>query len=168
MAHEAGYQLSAADLWLDVEEFERCCVAGRRLERQGRMAEALGAYARAADLYAGDFLGDSWDDWVVFRREGLKDQYLFVVAKLADAALVDGDFQGCIVRCQQLLVHDRCREDTYRTLMLCHARLGQRDRVRCWYELCVRTLRSELGVEPEAETVALYRRAILSHGLTAP
>jgi DNA-binding SARP family transcriptional activator len=164
VAHEAGYQLSATDLWLDVEAFERCCALGRRLEARGRSADALPVFARAADLYSGDFLSDSWDDWVVFRREGLKDQYLFVVARLADAALAAGDFQGCIMRCQQLLVHDRCREDTYRTLMLCHARLGQRDRVRCWFDLCVRTLRAELGVGPEAETLRLYRRAIRADG----
>jgi DNA-binding SARP family transcriptional activator len=160
LAHEAGYQLCATGLWLDVEEFDRCCALGRRLERLGQTGAALDLYARAADLYQGDFLSDSWDDWVVFRREGLKDQYLFIVARLADAALADGDYQGCIERCQQLLAHDRCREDTYRTLMLCHGRLGQRDRVRCWYDLCVRTLRAELGVEPEPETRSLYLRAI--------
>ena len=163
-AHEAGYQLSAPDLWLDVEAFERDCVLGRRLESQGRQEDALAMFARAAGLYRGDFLADVWDDWAVFRREGLKDQYLFAVARLADAALATGDYEDCITRCQQLLSHDRCREDTYRTLMVCHARLGQPDRVRRWYELCARTLHAELGVELEAGTLRLYQRLIQANG----
>jgi DNA-binding SARP family transcriptional activator len=163
-AHDAGYQLSASGLWLDVEAFERNCVLGRRLEAQGCADEALALFARAAALYRGDFLADVWDDWVVFRREGLKDQYLFAVARLADAALAAGDYEDCITRCQQLLAHDRCREDTYRTLMVCHARLGQRDRVRRWFELGARTLRAELGVEPEPGTVHLYQTLIRASG----
>ena len=159
-AHAAGYRLAATDLWLDVEEFERCFALGRRLEEQARESEALGFYTAAADLYRGDFLEESWDDWVVFRREGLKDQHLFVLARLADAALASADYHGCILRCQQLLAADRCREDTYRTLMVCHSRLGQRGRVRSWYDLCVRTLRAELDAAPEPETQRLYLLAL--------
>src|SRR4051812_12996929 len=51
----------------------------------------LPLWERAADLYRGDFLADAWDDCIVFRREGLKDQYLYVLARLADAALEAGD-----------------------------------------------------------------------------
>lgn len=159
-AHEAGYQLSAPDAWLDVEEFEHSFVLGRRLEGQNREADALRLYTHAAELYQGDFLEESWDDWVVFRREGLKDKYLFVLARLADAAVAARDYQGCIERCQRLLEKDPCREDTYRTIMLCHSRLGQRGRVRCWYELCVRTLRQELDLAPDPETEDVFRAAL--------
>ena len=93
-AHEAGYQLSAPDLWLDVEAFERYCVLGRRLESQGGQEDALAMFARAAALYRGDFLADVWDDWVVFRREGLKDQYLFAVARLAEHRPGDRRLRG--------------------------------------------------------------------------
>lgn len=164
---QAGYRLEADNLWLDVEEFEGCCQRGRRLLHQGEVDEGMDCYRRAADLYRGDFLPDAWEDWVVFRRERLKDQYLFVLAHLADAALRAGDDEECILRCQQLLEEDRCREDTYRRLMLCHARLGQRERVRRWYDLCVRTLRSELDAAPERQTEELYQRAMGGHTLTA-
>lgn len=159
-AQDCGYRLTASDLWVDVEEFERCCALARRLERQGRINAALTLFARAADLYRGDFLEDTWEEWAVFRREGLKDCYLHALARLADAAFAAGDYQGCILRCQQMLEKDRCREDTYRMLMLCHARLGQRGRVRCWYNLCERTLQTELDVDLEPETVRLYKRLL--------
>jgi DNA-binding SARP family transcriptional activator len=48
--------------------------------------------------------------------------------------------------------------------MLCHARLGQRGRVRCWYNLCRHTLRSELDIDPEPETVRLYTRLLNGQG----
>jgi DNA-binding SARP family transcriptional activator len=159
VAQESSYQLVAPALWLDVEEFERCCLLGARLEASGEPTEALAMYERAAELYRGDFLPESWDEWAIFRREGLKDQYLFILARLADAHLRSGDFEGCIRVCRQLLEQDCCREDTFRMLMLCHARLGQRGRVKRWFELCVQTLRSTLDSEPESETVRVYHAA---------
>jgi DNA-binding SARP family transcriptional activator len=158
--HASGYQLAVADLWLDVAEFERHGALGRQLLGSGHPTEAEAQYRRAVELYRGDFLAGSSEAWVALRREGLKDQYLFALERLAEAAWSAGDYQGCVLRCQQLLRQDACRESTYRTLMLCHARLGQRGRVRSWYELCVQTLRTELGVSPEGETAELYRRAV--------
>ena len=157
---EAGYALVAPNLWLDVEEFQRLTAQAHALERQDNQTAALAAYESAVNLYQGQFIADSYDDWVLLRRESLKDQYLFSVARLADAAFDRHDYHGCLFYCQRLLEHDPCREDAYRRMMLCHARLGQPTRVRSWYELCVRTLRSELEVDPEPETKWLFERAL--------
>jgi DNA-binding SARP family transcriptional activator len=159
-AHESGYEMIGPDVWLDVEEFERCCSLAARLEASNRPEEALSFYEYAGELYAGDFLAESVDDWAVFRRESLKDQFMFALARLADAAIVAGDLRGCISRCRQLLDLDRYREDTFRTLMICHARLGQPGRVRRWYELCVQTLHDELEMTPSAETVRVFEHAL--------
>jgi DNA-binding SARP family transcriptional activator len=159
-AGEEGYQLDAGDLWLDVDEFQRLCTLGRRQEAEGRAVEAVASYARAAALYRGDFLEEISDEWVVLRRERLKDQYLLVLARLMDAALSAGQYDECIERCQQILTHDRCREQAYRALMLCHARLGHRSRVRRWYQVCAQTLRTELDVAPEPATEETYLYAM--------
>jgi DNA-binding SARP family transcriptional activator len=82
-----------------------------------------------------------------------------VLAHLADAAFCAGNYQRCIQFSQRLLEKDNCREDTYRTLMICHAQLGQFGRVRRWYELCVRTLRTVLDIEPSPETEDVYRQS---------
>jgi len=159
-AHESGYQLVAPELWIDVEEFEHCYTVGRAREARGQHDQALALFTRAAELYQGDFLEESLDDWPMFRREALKDQYLFVVSRLAQQAEARGDYQEAITRCQQILAKDCCREDAYRLLMLCHARLGQRGRVRRWYELCIHTLQTELDCGPEPETENVYRLAL--------
>lgn len=155
-----GYQLTAYDLWLDVDEFTRCCGRGRELKSNNEQPDSIAEYARAAMLYRGDFLAGANEAWVQVRREGLKDQYVFVLEVLAGAALDRGDYEGCILHSLQLLEQDRWRESTYRMLMDCHARLGQRGRVRSWYELCAQTLRNELDIAPDEQTEALYQRAM--------
>jgi DNA-binding SARP family transcriptional activator len=164
MVQESTYQVVAPGLWVDVEEFEQCATLGMQLEAHGHAAQALVHYERAADLYRGDFLADTWDDWVVFRREGLKDRYLTILARVANARFKAGDYERCIELCRLLLEQDSCREDTFRVLMLCHAKLGQRGRVRRWYELCVETLRTTLDAEPEPETHRVYLLASSGRG----
>jgi DNA-binding SARP family transcriptional activator len=159
-AADDGYRLDAPNLWVDVEEFERLCALGRRQESLGQRAQAVDSYASAADLYGGDFLEEVFDEWVVLRRERLKDNYLRVLARLTDAAYAGSDYESCIERCQQILSHDPCREQAYRFLMLCYAHLGQRGRVQRWYEVCVQTLRAELDVDPEGDTADVYRQAM--------
>jgi two-component SAPR family response regulator len=155
LTHAAGYELRAADVWLDVEAFDRLLQRAQQYEATGQASEAVRLYARAVDLHRGDFLADSSDDWVVIRREGLRDEYLHAVARLAEAALAAGDYHACIRRCRQILEQDRCREDVFRLLMVCHARLGQPSRVERWFNLCVQTLRAELDVDPMPETISL-------------
>jgi DNA-binding SARP family transcriptional activator len=159
-AHAAGYQLVAPELWVDAEEFERRCQAGRRLDAQGESAQAVQQYTLAADLYRGDFLESSLAEWALLRRESLKDQFLYVVGRLSIEAMEAGDYHDCILRCQQVLQHDPCREDTYRLLMEAHGRLGQRARVQSWYDVCVRTLDARLDIAPEPETDTVYRHAL--------
>jgi two-component SAPR family response regulator len=156
----AGYRLEAARLWVDVDEFERSYALGCAREAEGDASGALACFAAAAALYRGDFLPDVADDWAVYRREALRDEYLYVIGRLAHAAADAGDFQEAMARCRQILAHDPCHEDTYRLLMGCHSRLGQRGRVRSWYELCVRQLRAELDCAPEPETERVYRLAL--------
>jgi DNA-binding SARP family transcriptional activator len=159
-AAEDGYRLEAPNLWVDVEEFERLCALGRRQESLGQGVAASASYAQAVDLYGGDFLEEVFDEWVILRRERLKDQYLRALARLTDAAYANADYESCIERCQQILAHDQCREQAYRFLMLCYAHLGQRGRVQRWYEVCVQTLRTELDVDPEQDTANVYRNAM--------
>ena len=159
-SEESGYQLRTSSLWLDVEQFEAAFRLGRAFEAQGQRDAALAAYAQAADCYRGEFLPEAWNDWVLFRRESLKDEYLFVLVRLADAAFQAEDFASCLHYCQMLLGEDHCREDTYRMLMVCHARLGQLGRVRRWYELCVRALAAELDAAPAPETELVLHQAL--------
>jgi DNA-binding SARP family transcriptional activator len=151
-----------------VDEFRRCFDEGFRLERQRHHAAARHQYERAEGLYRDDYLvEDLYEDWTLARREELKDQYLMVVTRLADDCLQRGDAVGCIVRCHKILQKDACREDAYQRLMVCYTQLGQRSQALHWYDVCVRTLRRELDVEPADASRQLrdyVARGQLPHG----
>ena len=147
------------ELWVDVEDFERRWSNGRRLEKQGRSAEAATEYELAEGLYRGDYLEDEpYEDWTQLRRESLRDTYLAVLAKLAAYAIRAGDYEGCIIYSQKILEKDQCREDAYRWLMVCYSRLGQRNRALRWYEICRRTVKAEMDSLPDDSTESLRQR----------
>jgi DNA-binding SARP family transcriptional activator len=159
---EGKYTLNPEmELQVDVEEFQQRWTTGRRLEKEGKHAEAISEYQLAEKLYRGDYLEDDlYEEWTLLQREALKDIYLTILTRLAEDSFGETDFQGCIAYCQKILAKDSCREDAYRELMRCHSRLGQRHRALRWYELCAKTMKRELGVAPEDQTTDLYQRLL--------
>ena len=143
-------------LWVDVEEFEQHWHNGWRLRRDNRPTEAMREYEQAESLYTGDYLADEpYADWTLLRRETLRDAYSTILTMLVSTSFDLGDYMGTIIWSQKLLGQDDCREDAYRYLMLSHTRLGQPARALHWHNLCARTLKRELGIEPSVETQAL-------------
>jgi DNA-binding SARP family transcriptional activator len=154
------------ELRVDVEEFEEHWALGRRLEREGRVDEAVQEFELAAMLYRGDYLEDEpYENWTLLRREALKDIYLIILGKLADYAMGTADYEGCIIYCQKILTKDPCREDAYRRLMCCYSRLGRRNRARRWYEICRRTIQAELDAAPDQETTTLYQQLLRNESI---
>ncbi|MBE0431752.1 MAG: hypothetical protein IBX67_08000 [Dehalococcoidia bacterium] len=145
-------------LWVDVEEFEKHWRLGRRLEKEGKVAEAMWEFEQAEELYRGDYLEDEpYEEWTLLRREALKDVYLIILGKLADYSVRHADYESHITYCQKILAKDPCREDAYRWLMRCYSRLGQRNHALRWYEICRRTIQAELDTTPDQQTSALYQ-----------
>jgi len=149
------------ELWVDVEQFEQHWAMARRLEKEGKLAEAIRELELAEALYRGEYLEDEpYEEWTILRREAVKDTYLSILGKLADHSMETADHQGCIIYCQKILAKDCCREDAYRRLMCCHSRLGHRNRALRWYEICRRTVQAELDTTPDPETMALYSQVL--------
>ncbi len=154
------------NLWTDVEEFERCWTSGRQLEKERKTAEALREFEKAEALYRGDYLEDeAYEEWTLLRREALKDTYLIILSKLADYSLQKADYESCIHYSQKILARDNCSEDTYRRLMFCYAKLGQRNRALRWYEICCQTNKAELDALPDNETNELYNKILRDEDL---
>jgi DNA-binding SARP family transcriptional activator len=149
-----GYSLNPElGIWIDVEEFEGAWKRGQSLERADRAREALAAYSLAASLYVGDLLEDDlYDPWLDLEREHLKEVYLALLDRISRHCSLDGDPEGAIRLCEQMLEKDGCQESVHRRLMLCYLKLGLRDRALRQYARCVEVLRRDLNVEPTAET----------------
>ena len=165
-----GDQISLADsdIDLDVAMFERL------------VAEATpGALKRAAALYKGDLLDgfslkeDSFEAWATAERERLRRQASAVLTKLIAHCDEVGDTERCVETAARLLALDPLREAAHRILMRAYAAQGRQASALKQFETCRGILKHELGVEPEPETVALYRdirrqRAAATEGETDP
>ena len=146
-------------VWIDVEEFKRRVQAGRRLEDAGSLGAAAAEYEQAAALYQGDFMGDDlYDDWPVLPRERLRVAYLDTLDRLSTIYFGQSQYAACVTLCQQILAHDRCREDAHCRLMCCYSRQGQHHLALRQFQLCAEALRAELDVAPAPNTTQLYER----------
>jgi DNA-binding SARP family transcriptional activator len=156
--HEGTYRLNPAlSPWVDVEAFEQRAAVGVKLHRSGDMAAASVALRDAVDLYRGAFVEDDlFEEWTSSPRERLRVLFLDLLDRLGDIAFSQGNYDTCIEVGRKILADDSCREDTHRRLMRCYGRQGRPHLALRQYHACVSSLRSELAVDPSAETVALY------------
>ncbi len=160
-----AYSLNGRSIWIDCEVFERLYDEGRRLAQRDQQRHALTSFERAAQLYRGDYLvEDLYAEWCAEERERLRESYLDVLGHIVDSRLDRGDFEEATVVCRRGLSHDPCREGFHRAMMICLARLGQRDRLIAHYEHCRKTLKAGLGVEPTPETERLFRELVAGRG----
>ncbi|MCB0165223.1 MAG: hypothetical protein KDI79_13415, partial [Anaerolineae bacterium] len=77
---------------------------------------------------------------------------------LVNHYLDQNDFENGHVYANRLLETDPWRESAHRQMMMLLARSGQRNAALAQYETCRKILADEFGVEPTAETTALYER----------
>ncbi len=149
-----GDQISLAgpDIDLDVALFERL------------VAEATpDALKRAATLYKGDLLDGfslkegSFEAWARAERERLRHLASDALTKLIAHCDEVGDTERCVETAARLLTLDPLREAAHRILMRAYAAQGRHASALKQFEACRDILKRELGVEPEPETVALYR-----------
>ncbi len=143
-------------VWIDVDEFE-LRVAGANTRDDPEFA--LRNSQMAVQLYKGDYLTEAlYDPWTLEERERLLARYLATATIYAGRLLEQGDLQGAVQLCEQVLRRDRGYEEAYQVLMRAHARSGSRSQAIRSYNRCVRTLQEDLGIEPLPETTALYER----------
>ncbi|MDT8306293.1 MAG: BTAD domain-containing putative transcriptional regulator, partial [Anaerolineae bacterium] len=162
------HQLSLApdlDLRIDTSEFEALmAAAGEHEHAPGSVCpECLDRLSRAVALYTGDFLSGftlpdapAFDDWQFFEAESLRLTLSQALQQLYQWHIGQGSFEPAIGYARRWLALDPLHEPAQRELMALYARTGQQAAALRQYEECVRLLEEELGVEPEAETTALY------------
>lgn len=160
--HSLAFRVES-DFWLDVDVFEAS------LRGPNPTAEQL---QTAVDLYQDDFLGnfslrggDEFNDWAQVYRERLRRLamnalYLLTVHYKQERLYAAG--LGSVTR---LLALEPYFEEAHREMMLLLALTGQVSEACAHYERYWDTLDAE-GLEPEAETKALYQQ--LTRGEVLP
>ena len=103
--------LSSERLRIDVEAFEAAAA-------QAELEPTLARYQAAIRLYGGELLPeDRFDDWVMPRREMLRERQVRLLVELARLHELAGDHGAAAVAFQQVLLEEPLHEQAHRGLM---------------------------------------------------
>lgn len=145
-----------AECWLDLHAFAALTAS------QSPEPEAL---QQAAELYRGDVLhgfhlrdAQGFSDWQLRLAEHWRERAGAAFHGLVAHALAWSRYTEGIGWAKRLLELDPLDEAAHRQLMLLYARSGQRNAAARQYAACKRLIDQELGLEPDADTQALYQR----------
>ncbi len=123
-----------------------------------RLEQLLTRYR--GEFLAGFSLDDStlFEEWLLLKREWLHGRAVEALIALAHYHERRGEYDQARRYAQRQVQAEPWREEAHRQLMRLLALDGQRSAALAQYQTCARVLRSELGVEPEAETQALFEQ----------
>ncbi len=145
----------AIELEVDSQLFELACDRG--------------VFEPACGLYQGDFLegftpGDcpQFEEWAFFRREALRGRVIQALERVVQDRSASGDHAAAAAHAHRLVALDPLSEIYGRSLIRSLILTGDRAGAERQLEALTQRLRDELGVAPEAETLAL-----LAHGAAA-
>jgi DNA-binding SARP family transcriptional activator/predicted ATPase len=155
----------AADYTLDVERLESHVEPYPTRGESALPPEEADILALALETYQGDFLSGfhvhraaAFEEWATLQREHLRLKAIKGLHLLANHYLAHGEYSQAIRHVERLLALEPCQEEAHRQLISLLALNGQRRAALRQYEDCRRLLRDTLGVTPQPETTALYRR----------
>jgi DNA-binding SARP family transcriptional activator len=131
----------AADVMVDVREFDRLLSCGKELE--------------AVELGDGELLAGFDEDWVLIARDAHRERVADVLGGLAARASARGDHRAAVGLGRRRAALDPLDEPAHRDLMQLLADSGDRGGALATYERFAERLRRELGVAPSPSTRAL-------------
>jgi DNA-binding SARP family transcriptional activator len=158
-AHTLQLNLTQNDL-LDILDFKSGLDVAEQARRTNDMEPEQTALETAVSLYQGDLLPNCYDEWLIPKRECLRDLLIRAMDRLVALLEARKHYRDAIKYAQRLLQADRLREETYRALIRLHALNEDRAAALSVYYSCVGTLSRELGVEPDSSTQELYKRLV--------
>src|SRR5690606_22769697 len=128
---------------------------------------------QAVELNRGDVLpgfslrgSSAFDEWLLALREVQRDQALYALRALANAAERQKRYKAACRYARQQIELVATNEEAYCQLMRLLARDGQRSAALAQYNALKRALHAELKIEPAAETTALFHQ--IRQGLPVP
>lgn len=142
----------SADLWVDVRAFS----AEIDTQEPDRLAGALEYYTN--EFMAGLTLPDcpGYDEWQFFLSEKLRESFADGLQRRLEAQANQSNFLGAIESARRWLSLDSLHEPAHRALMRLYALSAQYSAAIRQYHVCAKILETELGVEPDQETISLF------------
>ena len=119
-------------------------------------AQTADSLSRTLSVYQGRLLPGFYDDWAWKQAEHFQALFERQAQTLIDWLLGERRWRDVLEWGEHWLRLGETPEPAYRALMQAHAGLGDHAGVAAVYQRCVVALNRDLGVEPSAETTALY------------
>lgn len=155
---DGAYQLNPELSYsIDTEEFLAAISAAEAAKKATDDAARRGHLERARDLYRGDFLEGSYEDWVEDQRHFYREQFSRVLSGLAKISVTEKKWTDALKYANEILTIDPYREDLHRLVLKVLSAQGKHTAVKKHFEDMRRLLKQELGIEPSAETQRVYR-----------
>lgn len=141
--------------WVDIDEFQRLVSRAREARHD------LGHYRAALELYTGDFMPDDpYDDWAAHWRAKFQQVYADVLRQVVAIHFERNEPLPAIDGLQALLRVEPDNEGALRDLMRLYSQTGQRYKALQRYQQIRHFLYTELGLEPSAQTTAVYESVL--------
>ena len=106
-----------------------------------------------------------FEDWLETSREHFSGLLVRALANRVRTLETNGDLRAALQTQQRLVTLDELQESATRELMRLHAKLGDRVAALEAFDRFERILKSELGLQPLPETIALTRRIEVAQDL---
>lgn len=146
------------EIWLDVAVLEETFARLKDKPGWTLSGDEKDELQAAVQVYEGELLEGSYQDWCLFERERLQNIYLAMLYKLMRYCEAHNEYEAGQLFGTRILNYDRASERTHQRLMQLQYMAGDRTAALRQYERCVTALHEDLGVKPDKRTVALYEK----------
>lgn len=151
-----------AKIDLDIARFQNLL---SQSHRQNDPARRIPLLMEATKLYRNHFLtGFSlkdaylFNEWAYTEAEDLRGKLAGALETLSEDYPAIGEAEKAIPYARRLITLDPLNEASHRNLMEVYIRAGQHSAALKQYQACEQILRKELGLDPQPETRALYKK----------
>lgn len=142
--------------WVDTVEFKKSLNGLDLCQASAQDSEhMISRLFDAFDTYRGPFMDGEDAEWIIEARERLHSQYVRTGTRLARLLGAEGRYAEGADIAKQILLVDPYREGLHGDLLLLLTANGQRAEAIQAQDIMARRLRSELGIAPMPETLAL-------------
>jgi predicted ATPase/DNA-binding SARP family transcriptional activator len=152
---------AAGPVDVDVLQFEALATEALKTAQEASLRAA-------ADLYGGDLLPDLPDaEWLTARRDELRETHREILVRLASSVRHHAPEEALVIL-TRALESDPLHEGAVRALMVVLAEMGRRSEALARYERLAENLLDAFGTDPDAQTVAVFRRLLTGSPAEGP
>ena len=151
-----------AEIELDVARFQDLLSQSRQ---QSDPALRISLLIEATKLYRNHFLtafslkdAYPFNEWAFAESEDLRRQLAEAITTLSEDYCTLGQAEQAIPHARRLISLDPLNESSHRQLMEVYIQAGQHSAALKQYQACEQILRKELGLNPQPETLTLYKK----------